>query len=158
MMRTRKLRLIAVSTAAIFCLGTTSAMADDAADVVAAAKAQWAAGISMASAAKQMESVADDYTEFNPAYPTRLDGKALSMTLAEAALKDGARTIAADMANEKVQIYGNTAILTYNYIGVGQSKDGQNEPIAAKSTRVYVKQNGKWMLVHANFAPVAMPE
>ncbi|MGI8561547.1 MAG: hypothetical protein ACR2J7_08985 [Luteimonas sp.] len=25
----------------------------------------------------------------------------------------------------------------------------------AKSTRVYVKQGGKWMLVHANFAPVA---
>lgn len=144
--------------AAVCCLGASSAMADDAADVIAAAKAQWAAGISMASAAKQMETVADDYTEFNPVYPTRIDGKALNMTLAEAALKDGAKTIASEMANEKVQIYGDTAILTYNYIGVGQSKDGVNEPIAAKSTRVYVKQNGKWMLVHANFAPVAMPD
>jgi hypothetical protein len=25
----------------------------------------------------------------------------------------------------------------------------------AKSTRVYVKQNGSWKLVHANFAPVS---
>jgi len=26
--------------------------------------------------------------------------------------------------------------------------------ITAKSTRVYHKENGRWMLVHANFAPV----
>ncbi len=30
-------------------------------------------------------------------------------------------------------------------------------PNLAKSTRVYVKQDGKWMLVHANFAPVVNP-
>ncbi len=157
-MKRTRITVAAFSMAAVYCLGVSSAMADDAADVIAAAKAQWAAGISMASATRQMETVADDYTEFNPAYPTRLDGKALSMTLAEAALKDGSKTIASEMTNEKVQIYGDTAILTYNYIGVGQNKDGQNEPIAAKSTRVYIKQNGNWMLVHANFAPVAMPD
>jgi len=30
-------------------------------------------------------------------------------------------------------------------------------PNLAKSTRVYIKQNGKVMLVHANFAPVVNP-
>ena len=40
-------------------------------------------------------------------------------------------------------------------VGVTRDKDGKNSPSAAKSTRVYAKVDGKWMLVHANFAPAA---
>ena len=65
-----------------------SAIADDADDVIALAKAQWAAQMANAPAAKVMETVADDYTEFNPTYPTRLDGKKLNQKFAEAAGKD----------------------------------------------------------------------
>jgi len=61
--------------------------------------------------------------------------------------------IAAEMANQKVQVYGDVAILTYNYIGATKDKDGKVEPSRAKSTRVYVKKDGQWWLVHANFAP-----
>jgi len=57
------------------------------------------------------------------------------------------------MANQKVQVYGDVAILTYNYIGATKDKDGKVEPSRAKSTRVYVKKDGQWWLVHANFAP-----
>ena len=59
-----------------------------------------------------------------------------------------------DMQNGRVQIYGDTAILTYNFAGLRRGADGKVDPSLAKSTRVYVKQGGKWMLVHANFAPV----
>ena len=38
-----------------------------------------------------------------------------------------------------------------------KNKDGKVTPAMAKSTRVYVKQGGQWMLVHANFAPVTAP-
>lgn len=144
--------------AGILLLGTSTAIADDAADVIAAARAQWAAGIQEQPAAKQMETVDEEYTEFNPNYPTRLDGKALNTALTDASTKDSGKMIAADMTNEKVQLYGDVAILTYNFIGVGQDKGGKNAPIAAKSTRVYVKKNGKWMLVHANFAPITVPD
>ena len=90
----------------------TTAMADDADDVIALAKAQWAAQISGASAAKVMEAVADDYTEFNLVYPTRLDGKELNKRFAEADEKDAAKLVVAQMANPKVQVYGDVAILT----------------------------------------------
>jgi ketosteroid isomerase-like protein len=63
--------------------------------------------------------------------------------------------LAADMVNPKVQVYGDTAILSYNYVGVVRDKDGKVTPSNAKSTRVYSKMDGKWMLVHANFAPAA---
>jgi len=61
------------------------------------------------------------------------------------------------MANPKVQVYGDTAILSYNFVGLNKDKDGKITPSSAKSSRVYIKMNGKWMLVHANFAPVVMP-
>jgi len=57
-----------------------------------------------------------------------------------------------------VQVYnGDVAILTYNYVGLLKDKDGKTEPSRAELTRVYVKQNGKWMLVHANFGADQLP-
>ncbi|HKZ53301.1 MAG TPA: nuclear transport factor 2 family protein, partial [Candidatus Acidoferrales bacterium] len=94
------------------------------------------------------------YTEFNSDYPTRLDGKALNVRLAEAQSKGPGRMVAGEMANEKVQVYGDVAILTYNFVGARVNKDGEVEPQLAKSTRVYVKKNGQWWLVHANFGAV----
>ena len=121
--------------------------------VIAVTKAQWAAEMKNDVAAA-MKNVADDYTEFNPDYPTRLDGKAMNVRLSEAFNSGSGDTVAAEMANPKVQVYGDVAILTYNYIGAAKNKDGEIESVKAKSTRVYVKQGGQWMLVHANFAPV----
>ena len=64
------------------------------------------------------------------------------------------RVVVAEMANPKVQVYGDVAILTYNYLGMNRDKDGETHANAAKSTRVYAKINGTWKLVHANFAPM----
>ena len=61
------------------------------------------------------------------------------------------------MLNPKVQVYGDVAILTYNFAGVVKNKDGELKPSRAKSTRVYAKQGGKWKLVHANFAADPLP-
>lgn len=105
-----------------------------------------------------MKNIADDYTEFNAEYPTRLDGKALNMKLGEAAATDSGTPLVSEMVNAKVQVYGDVAILTYNYIGAGWNKEGKVESDKAKSTRVYVKMDGQWMLVHANFAPVGLEQ
>jgi hypothetical protein len=40
------------------------------------------------------------------------------------------------MLNPKVQVYGNVAILSYNYMGMTKDKDGKTTPNRAKSTRV----------------------
>lgn len=126
-----------------------------AAEVMALARAQWAAEMAGQSAAQQMATVADDYTEFNGDYPTRIDGKAMAVAMTEITPSD--KPMFADMQNAKVQVYGDTAILTYNYAGISKAMDGKVHPNIAKSTRVYVQQGGRWMLVHANFAPVVPP-
>ncbi|MBA2702786.1 MAG: DUF4440 domain-containing protein [Blastocatellia bacterium] len=136
---------------------SSNAIADD---VLAMVRAQWAAEIKdPTNVAEQMKNIAADYTEFNGDYATRLEGKSLNMRLAEAGGVSSIRTVAAEMANPKVQVYnGDVAILSYNYVGLSKDKDGKTEPSRAKSTRVYVKQNGKWMLVHANFGADPVPK
>lgn len=127
-------------------------------DIVALVKAQWAAEISNpTNVAEQMKSISDDYTEFNNDYATRLDGKAINVRISEANSKDGGQVLAAEMLNPKVQVYGDVAIISYNYAGVSKNAKGEVKPSRAKSTRVYAKQGGKWMLVHANFAPDPVP-
>ncbi len=125
-----------------------------AAEIMGMARAQWAAEVAGKSVADQMAATAEDYTEFNQDYPVRIDGKDLNSRLSEAVSSDGTKTLSADMVNPKVQVYGDTAILSYNYVGVLRDKDGKVTPNVAKSTRVYAKVGGKWQLVHANFAPV----
>jgi ketosteroid isomerase-like protein len=146
---------LAVLLGALLLFGQANAGDDPkvAAEVMALARAQWAAESAGKGMAEQSASTADDYTEFNPDYPVRIDGKALANRLTEAADGDGSRSLVGEMANPKVQVYGDTAILTYNFVGVRKDKDGKTAPNIAKSTRVYSKIGGKWMLVHANFAP-----
>lgn len=141
--------------ATILLAGQASA-ADDpkvAAEVMALARASWAAETAGKSPAEQMVDTAEDYTEFNPDYPARIDGKALNLRMWEAQSSGGSKSLVGEMVNPKVQVYGDTAVLTYNYVGVDRDKDGKVSPSAAKSTRVYSKIGGRWMLVHANFAP-----
>ena len=160
----KKLMLVLMASACgtAFTMTASAQQADQAiADaVIALTKAQWAAGIKdPTNVAEQTKDMSDDYTEFNGDYATRLDGKTLNARLAEAAGKDPAKTLAGEMANAKVQVYnGTVAILTYNYVGLTQDKDGKTTPSRAKSTRVYVKKGEKWMLVHANFGADPLPK
>ena len=164
-MKMKKLTLVLIASACCSAF-TMNALAQEAGDqaiadaVIAMVKAQWAADIkNPANVAEQSKENAEDYTEFNGSYATRLDGKALNMRLAEATATGSGKRIAAEMANSKVQVYnGDVAILTYNYVGLTRDKDGKTEPVRAKSTRVFVKKDNKWMLVHANFAADPLPK
>ena len=137
-------------------LGGASVLAKDdpgvADQVMALARAQWAAEIAGKGPGDQLVAVADDYTEFNSDYPTLLVGKAMALKMLGVA--QPTTPLFSDMQNARVQVYGDTAILTYNFAGIGKATDGKIKANTAKSTRVYVRQDGKWMLVHANFAPV----
>ena len=154
------LRMLALSGTVCAALLATPAIAGEdpkvAAEVMALARSQWAADIAGQPAEQQMASVADDYTEFNGDYPTRIDGKVMATRMSE--ITPYEKSVFADMQNARVQVYGDTAILTYNYAGITRGADGKTEPQTAKSTRVYVKSGGQWKLVHANFAPVQGPQ
>lgn len=146
----------AAGALALALIAATPASAADnpkvAAEVMALARAQWAAEIAGAPTAQQDASLAEDYTEFNPQFPTLIVGKAMADAMTDVVPND--KAVYSDMQNPRVQVYGDTAILTYNFAGLRRAADGKVSPSLAKSTRVYVKQGGQWKLVHANFAPV----
>ena len=125
-------------------------------ELIAVVKAEWAAG-RQKNVAEAMKNIANDCTQFNGDAATRLEGKALLTRVSEAGNKDSGTALSDEMLNPKVQLYGDVAIVSYNYFGQAQDKDGKVTANRAKSTRVYVKQEGKWMLVHANFAPDPLP-
>ncbi len=125
-------------------------------EVIGIVKAQWGAE-QQKNTSEAFKNVADDYTEFNSDYATRIEGKGTAMRLAEAAASGSGSTVASEMANPKVQVYGDVAILSYNYAGKSKDKDGKIENTRAKSTRVYVRQGGQWRLVHANFGADPTP-
>jgi Domain of unknown function (DUF4440) len=147
----------ALGPLALLLMAATPVRAADnpqvAAEIMALARAQWASEIAGEPMTQQNISLADDYTEFNGDYPTLLVGKTMSTRMGEVTPYD--KAMFSDMQNGRVQVYGDTAILTYNFAGLRRGPDGKVNPSLAKSTRVYVKQSGHWMLVHANFAPVA---
>ena len=144
--------------AGLMFLGSPALAGDNpqvAAEVMALARAQWASEIAGQTPAQQLVSVANDYTEFNGDYPTLLVGKDVASRMA--AITPYSKAVYSDMQNGRVQVYGDTAILTYNFAGITKGADGKSKTAIAKSTRVYVREGGKWMLVHANFAPVQLP-
>jgi ketosteroid isomerase-like protein len=151
------LLLAAIAVNASAQSAADKAIADE---IIATVKTSWAAEIKDPSNVTEMiKYFADDYTEFNPDCATRLDGKAIVQRLDEAGSVSPTRGLVGEMLNSKVQVYnGDVAILTYNYFGLGKDKDGKVEPNRAKSTRVFVKKDGKWQLVHANFAADPMPK
>lgn len=53
------------------------------------------------------------------------------------------------MYNPRVQVYGDTAVLTYNS-AVSVTFGGQPINYTAKVTSVYVKQGNTWRVVHAH--------
>ena len=158
--RTIRSVLLTAAVSLVFTVG--AAMAEEssgtAAEVMALAKAQWAAENQNKPASQALGSIADDYTEFNGDVPTLLEGKAIASRFYDASLQSGDKGLVSEMVNPHVQVYGDTAILTYNYAGVTKTSEGKMRNNFAKSTRVYVRQNGRWMLVHANFAPVISPD
>lgn len=150
--------VVVVVVAGLFCVAAAQQSGSSAADeVIAITKAQWKAE-NAGNTAEALKTLADDYTEFNGEFATRVEGKAQALRMAEGQAAPAGSIVVAEMANPKVQVYGDTAILTYNYMGVNKDKEGKTTNTRAKSTRVYVKKGGQWWLVHANFGADPVPD
>ena len=57
----------------------------------------------------------------------------------------------------RVQIYGDTAIVTYHYVETGEAEGGKLYAYDGKQTDVFVRRQGKWSLVHFHSSRVVKP-
>ena len=126
-------------------------------EVISITKAEWSALMSK-NIGKAMQDVHKDCTMWVPEFPNRLNGKDAIYKFSDARATGTGSLIMAEMANEHVQVFGDVAILSYNFMGMNKDKEGKTKPSLAKSSRVYLNQGGKWLLVHANFAPIGTDE
>ena len=88
---------------------------------------------------------ADDFTEFLPSSPYR-DTKSNLMPKFDE-LVEHWKIVDYQMYNSHVQVYGNTAVLTYNESITG-TYDGAPSTYTGKVTMVYLKQGNTWRGVH----------
>ena len=90
----------------------------------------------------------DEITLFLPATPFRVEGKQDDREEFEYSLKKGwTRVGYFQELQPKVQIIGNTAIVTYH--NRGTYGEGDNEKtVNLKETDVLVNENGNWKVIH----------
>lgn len=151
-----KALLMTACLSAMLLFGSSANAAENpkvAAEIIALVRSQWEGEIKGTAVEDQMSTVADDYTEFSHELPVLLSGKPL-MERFSTAPSDG-KTLYSEMLGPKVQVYADTAVLTYHYLGYFRERDGSMSKSLEKATRVYVRQNGRWMLVHAHFSQAA---
>ena len=95
-----------------------------------------------------LELAAPEITYFDPSLGKRLDGREAFEKLL-APLKGTFRVPKYEMIGPKVQVHGQAAVLSYNmidYDGTGMNTFRMNV------TEVYVRYDGRWMLVHSHFS------
>jgi ketosteroid isomerase-like protein len=85
--------------------------------------------------------------------PRILDNEQRRKNLADPNFRRGAIESLTD-DDVKVRVYGNsTAIVTGHWKRTSKDADGKNTSASGRFTRVWVKQNGKWLLAGAHYSP-----
>lgn len=59
-----------------------------------------------------------------------------------------------DMINPKVDVEGNTAVLSFNLVNYGKPSGSAEETVLARwnATQVYHRQNGTWRIIHTHWS------
>ena len=97
------------------------------------------------------EISADEVTYFDTGTKRRVDGLAALKQLYTP--REGKIKIERyEMINPKVQIHGNTAVLTFNLIDHVPAGDGLTKEVHWNSTEVYCQLAGEWKIIHTHWS------
>jgi len=98
-----------------------------------------------------IEIYAAEVTYFDIETERRLDGlEALRQLYAP--IKGKVKIERYEMVNPKVQLHGDTAVLTFNLIDWTLTPDGTTKEVRWNSTEVYSKINGEWKIIHSHWS------
>ncbi len=96
---------------------------------------------------------ADDLTCFEDVCPYRIDGVPFHVSLIKQMAEDPSQQpVRFDLLTPKVQRYGDSAVVTYTRL-LTFNDSGKPSWRTFNETRVYVKQGGKWLMVHFHRTP-----
>ena len=99
-----------------------------------------------------LEIYASEITYFDPAIERRLDGLD-TMRKYYAPIEGKIKLDRYEMINPKVQVHGDTALLTFNLVDYAKQPDGSEKVSSLwNSTEVYVRINGEWKIIHSHWS------
>ena len=93
-----------------------------------------------------------EYTCFGENDVYLVSGKDKEVTNMKIWLKS-VENVHTDMHQPQVEIVGNIAWITYYWTDSGVD-NGKNFSSRGKSTRIFIKENEKWLCIHAHFTAV----
>ena len=137
--------LLCVSMASV-AVAETKSNSDAAKEILALAKAameRWCKG----DVEGFLNNSNDEVTYFDPGTTKRVDGLSELSKL----YRSFAGTFHFDrfeFVDPKIQLLGNVAVLTYNLVTYGDSKEER-----WNATMVYQKARGKWKIIHTHMSP-----
>jgi ketosteroid isomerase-like protein len=98
----------------------------------------------------------EDLSGFHASNPYRMDGRQKIQEALKTFYKYSSPTGLYKL-QPRVQVYGDTAIVTYHYVETGEAEGGKLYAYDGKQTDVFVKRQGRWSLVHFHSSRVVKP-
>lgn len=132
-------------------VGTPDQTQGDADDVKATMVAMWAA-IEAGNVDLYASYVHPDFTQFGENDTYLAAGKALEIRSMADYVKR-ASNVHTEMHDPRVTVRGTVAWVTYYWTDSGVS-NGARFTSRGKSTRIFVKENGRWLCIHGHYTAV----
>lgn len=147
----RSLLMCAVITAVPAVAAAQPSQSKDVAEITAALVAMWDA-IEKGDVDRYATYVHPDFTSFgeNDTYLT--EGKAAEVRNYRAYLQR-ATGVHTDMHQPVITVRGDTAWITYYWTDAGTS-EGKRFTSRGKSTRIFVREGGRWLCIHGHYTAV----
>ncbi|MGB5553506.1 MAG: nuclear transport factor 2 family protein [Flavobacteriaceae bacterium] len=147
MIELKKYSLLSIFIMALACNSNTS-LKDDEIAIKNTLIDMWDA-IETEDVDRYASYIHDDFTQFGETDPTLNVGKQIEVE----GVRDWIKTsenIHTEMLDPKVTIKDNVAWITYYWADHGTT-DGKPFATKVKSTRIFVKENGKWLCIHGHY-------
>lgn len=123
-------------------------VARDAEEVKATLVQMWSA-IESADVSRYASFVHPDFAQFGETDSYLSEGKAREVRAMEAYIVR-AKGVHTEMHHPQVTVRGNTAWITYYWTDDG-IMDGKRTASRGKSTRIFVREDGKWLCIHGHY-------
>ncbi len=118
-------------------------------DAVKATLVQMWDAIESGDSARYAAFVHPDFTQFGENDPYLAEGKAAEVKAMGAYLRR-AKNVHTDMHNAIVTVKGDVAWVTYYWTDSGEV-DGKKSASHGKSTRIFVREGGRWLCIHGHY-------
>lgn len=91
-----------------------------------------------------------DFTSFGETDRYLKEGRALELR-GVASWVERVRGVHTEMHHPQVTVRGDTAWITYYWTDEGTTTAGERVTSAGKSTRIFVREGGRWLCIHGHY-------